>query len=426
MRKDLSSAIAAIIGSLPGFTLPFAAAFVLSPHESDVLLLAVSIAVAVTVVVSSAVELTTIAEYGRLLGKNRNPAADAFRSFRRRVLMFSGLVTIVVVPTLALAYSMGIDDRRDLVALVCAVAATPVVAAMSSLLSGECVARGNSIVPIAVQAMRSLLPVVLLLAWTDAPLVVVAVMLPVGEAVRTAMLGMTVRRLRTQQADTAATGELTPHGLVAHALSSGTAQLGPTVDRLFLSSAGAGYISSYEMADRLMYAAAQFLSMTFIFRRVAAWSRLPTMGSEESKALLRRDALTLGAATTAVTTMGLGTCILALVSGLLPADWSLGFGWGAIVMLSVPAYVFAVVSTRLLVVARKQHYMLAITIVAAALNAVLDAAFFAIFGPVGIIVVTVVLRWALAILYLAVLRRVVPRTIGEALTQDRGEKPEGR
>jgi hypothetical protein len=297
---------------------------------------------------------------------------------------------------------------------------------MSSLLSGECVARGNSIVPITVQAMRSLLPVVLLLAWTDVPLVVVAVMLPVGEAVRTAVLGTAVRRLRTHQADPPATGELAPHGLVAQALSSGTSQLGPMVDRLFLSSAGAGYISSYEIADRLVYAAAQFLSMTFIFRRVAAWSRLPTMGPGESKALLRRDALTLGAATTALTAMGLGTCVLALESGLLPADWSLGFGWGAIVMLSMPAYVFAVVSTRLLVVARKQHYMLAITLVAVALNAVLDAACFAIFGPVGIIVVTVVLRWALAVLYCAVLRTVVPQTIGVALTHERAETPGGR
>jgi hypothetical protein len=62
VRKDLTSAVAAIVGSLPGFILPFVAALVLSPSASDVLLLAVSIAITQSVV-SSAAELTTVAEY---------------------------------------------------------------------------------------------------------------------------------------------------------------------------------------------------------------------------------------------------------------------------------------------------------------------------------------------------------------------------
>ena len=71
VRKDLASAVAAIVGSLPGFTLPFVAALVLSPSASDLLLLAVSIAVTQSVIVSSAAEMTTVAEYGRMLGPSR-------------------------------------------------------------------------------------------------------------------------------------------------------------------------------------------------------------------------------------------------------------------------------------------------------------------------------------------------------------------
>jgi hypothetical protein len=56
MKKDLSSAAAAVIRSLPGFTLPLVAALVLSPRSSDVLLLAVSVAVTQAVIVSSAVD----------------------------------------------------------------------------------------------------------------------------------------------------------------------------------------------------------------------------------------------------------------------------------------------------------------------------------------------------------------------------------
>ena len=77
------------------------------------------------------------------------------------------------------------------------------------------------------------------------------------------------RRPRAQQAAGAAAGPLVPHGLVRPGRSSGVTQFGPAVDRLFLSSSGGGYISSYEMSDRLMYAASQFISMAFLVRRVA-------------------------------------------------------------------------------------------------------------------------------------------------------------
>jgi hypothetical protein len=82
VKKDLSSAGAAIVGSLPGFTLPFVAALVLSPQTSDLLLLAISIAVTQSVIVTSAAELTTVAEFGRMLGRGVQPTAAALRSFR--------------------------------------------------------------------------------------------------------------------------------------------------------------------------------------------------------------------------------------------------------------------------------------------------------------------------------------------------------
>src|SRR5215218_8412105 len=104
MNKDVSNATAAVLGALPGFTLPFVAAATLSPAASDALLLAVSIAVTVSVIASTPIELTTIAEYGRILGKDQSPAAESLRSFRRRVLLFGGLLTAVVVPFLGFAY----------------------------------------------------------------------------------------------------------------------------------------------------------------------------------------------------------------------------------------------------------------------------------------------------------------------------------
>src|SRR5690606_11769895 len=178
----------------------------------------------------------------------------------------------------------------------------------------------------------------------------------------------------------------TPFGLVAQASSSGVTQLGPAVDRLFLSSSGAGAISSYEIADRLMYAGAQFVNMAFLVRRVGAWARLPTMVAGEAASLLRRDGAVLGLVTVVLTAGGALVCLAGPASGLLPASWAQGFLWGAIVMLSLPAHVFNVVGTRLLVVARRQRWLLGISVATAVLNAALDGLLFVLLGPVGIVV----------------------------------------
>jgi peptidoglycan biosynthesis protein MviN/MurJ (putative lipid II flippase) len=420
LRKDLHTAVAAILGSLPGFTYPFVAALVLTPRASDVLLLATSVAITVSVIVSSSVELTTIAEYGRVLGRDRNPAPGALRDYRRKVLLFAGALTVLVVPALAIAYAAGSPERGEFVVLVCAVAPAPILAAVASILSGECIARGGPTVPIAVQAMRSLVPALLLLAWPGSPLWLVAAALPAGEAARAAVLLVSVRRARRGQEGDAHTDRLAPHGLLAQAASQGVTQLGPAVDRVYLSSSGAGYISSYEMSDRLFYAATQFFTMTFLYRRLAAWARLPTMEGDDARRLLRRDARLLGAVVVVLTAAGVLGCLVALASGLLPHDWRQGFWWGAVVMVSVPAHAFNVVGTRLLVVGRKQHFMIGIAVATAVLNAVFDTALYFWIGPIGIVVATVVLRWVMAGVYFVLLRTVVPQTIGQELTAQPG------
>jgi len=167
-RASLPSAVAAIGGSLPGFTLPFAAALILPAGQSDVLLLALSVGITPAIVVSSAVELTTVAEFGRLLGQARGPTSAALRSFHWRIVRFAVVLTALVVPALVVAYASRSPDRSTFLVLACAVAVTPIIAGVASTLSGECVARGAPVVPIAVQAMRSVGPAVLMLVWPGA------------------------------------------------------------------------------------------------------------------------------------------------------------------------------------------------------------------------------------------------------------------
>ena len=135
------------------------------------------------------------------------------------------------------------------------------------------------------------------------------------------------------------------------------------------------------------------------------------MSAEDGSSLLRRDGRTLGAVTTVLTAAGVLGCLVALLVGAPARRLAPGFLLGAVLMLSVPAHVFNVVGTRLLVMSRKQHVLLVIAVVTAALNAALDALFYVLIGPIGIVVATVVLRWLIAA-YIVILRRTVPWMIG--------------
>jgi Na+-driven multidrug efflux pump len=87
-------------------------------------------------------------------------------------------------------------------------------------------------------------------------------------------------------------------------------------------------------------------------------------------------------------------------------------------MLSLPAHLFNVVGTRLLVIGREQHLMLGVAVATAILNVVLDAVLYPLLGPVGIVVSTVAVRWVMAGVYLYLLRSVVPATVGREVASD--------
>ena len=200
MKKDLASATAAILGSLPGFTLPFVAALVLAPGDSDLLLLALSVGITQAIIVSAAVELTTIAEYGRVLGRRQNPAGDSLRVFRRRVLRFALLLTVIVMPALGAAYAVGSADGGEFIVLVSARSRSlPIAAARRACSPGSASRAAGPWCRSRSSRCARCYPPCSSLAWPDAPLVLIAAMLPAGEAVRACVLAVAVRRLRARQ-----------------------------------------------------------------------------------------------------------------------------------------------------------------------------------------------------------------------------------
>ena len=87
---------------------------------------------------------------------------------------------------------------------------------------------------------------------------------------------------------------LAPHGLLAQALRRGDPARSRRRPAVPLAS-GAGYISSYEMSDRLFYAATQFFTMTFLVpARGDLGAAARRWQPDDARHLLRRDGRLLG------------------------------------------------------------------------------------------------------------------------------------
>lgn len=421
--RDGATSVAAVFALLPGFAFPFVASWSIGPTASDRLLLAVSVAITLIGVVGSAIEANTVSEVGRASAAGAAPGRAALRPYERRVLRFAGLVTLLVGGGLIALYSVGVGERRSFVLLAALVLVVPLLGALASVRSGELIAHGVVTPTILLQSSRMLVPLVVVLAWRGAPLAAVAAGYVLGEAVRLTALSAAVRRRRRHE-DVTGQPDLPTRGLIWQAASSLTAQGGPVTDRVFLAGAPTGSLSSYEMADKLFFAATQFLNLGFLVRRLAGWSRLPFVPVAEGRALLRRDLRALALVSGAVALLVLGGALTATTLTFLPATWRQAFGWAAILSLSVPMVVAGLCGGRLLIIARRQQLLIRLSAVSVTANALLDWLFFELLGAVGIPLATVAVRTVSALLYLVVVRRALAGFVGSELEAPTAREPE--
>ena len=186
-------------------------------------------------------------------------------------------------------------------------------------------------------------------------------------------------------------------------------------DRVFLAGAPAGSLTAYEMADKLFFAATQFLNLGFLVRRMSGWSRLPSVPVAEGRLRLRRDLTVLVGVAGVTALLVLGGALVASRLTFLPSAWHQGLVWAAILSVSLPMIMVSMCGGRLLIIGRRQHLLIRLSAISVAANAVLDWIFFGIFGPVGIPVATVLVRTLSAVLYLIVVRRAIQGIIGSEL-----------
>ncbi|MFC5338942.1 hypothetical protein [Leucobacter denitrificans] len=286
----------------------------------------------------------------------------------------------------------------------------PLIGIFSATESGILIAVGDSAYSIGLQVLRTAIPAIVILVWREVPLLVLPFAFIIGELSRYLFL---VRRRSTilRRYDAVQSGELLTKGMIWQSLSAATSQGAPVIDRVFLSNAPIGSVSTYELADKLYYAALQFLNYGFLVRRVGRWSRLPQLSRVDAKKLLRKDLFFLGITAAVLSAIGASALLCAMLLPL-PDLWRTSASWAIVLLLSLPASIIIMSASRLLIIARRQRLLLWFSLLTLVTNLTLNAIFFTLLGPFGIILATICTRFVSLIAYGVVLWRIAP-TISE-------------
>jgi Na+-driven multidrug efflux pump len=397
---------AAVIALLPGFVFPFVLPLVVGEGLSDTYFLAVSIALTLTNVIGNAIELNTVAVYGKALAANTQPASVEMRRYTRRVVTFAVIATATVAPVLFTIYFLGAHDKLTFTPVAAIAAVTPLLAAFTSVLSGTLIARGRSAFAVVMQAPRAGLPLLVAVAIPQVSLIHLALSFVTAEILRLAVLALAVNKV--DKTGSRSTERLSTRGMTWQSLSAALAQGGPVTDRLFLSPT-VGAVTAYELADKLFFSAVQFLNFGYLLRRVGMWARLPGLPRREATAIVRRDFTRLFIGALCLAGLGICATLAANSWGVLPVSWSRGVWWSAILFVSLPFTMISMAAGRLVIIAGRQRILFWMSTLTLVGNATLDAAFYFAFGVDGIPIATVILRILAAAIYVVVIVRIVPR-----------------
>lgn len=407
----------AILAMLPGFALPFVLTAVLGQHGSDPFFLAISVSLVLCNVLGNTIEMHSLVQVGRIRAQGGSLDRKQMRRYRRKIRVFTGVATLIGGPALiGIYYATIVPEQRLQFLMVSILAlAIPLIGGEASSRSGQLIACGNQATAILLQAMRSLAPLCLLLIWPSASLLSLAASMVLGETVRLLLLSAVARRLEASSG----TGELVleTRGLITQSVSTSAMQSAPVADRIFLSGAPAGSVSSYELADKVFFAGVQFLNLSYLVSLVRNWSELRSVPALVGFRTLRRDLMGLTAVTVGASLIAVLCLQLAPQFVDIPSQWSQGLAWAQLVLISLPMVMLSMACSRLLVVADRQGVLLWFATCVTLATVAIDWLFFSLMGPIGIPLASVCVRAITATVYLAVTFRCLRSVVGADLTQ---------
>ena len=396
-----------VVGLLPGFVMPFALALVLSSDMSDTLLLGYGIALFFTGVIAVPVEGNTLAEYGRSPLRVRGARSSPFWRYVCRATAASGVAVLVFTPLLAWIYSA---DDKGLWSVIVPMAVLSFVSAFSAVFSAVVAGRGLTTVVVGLQSLRGGPILVALVVVTEPGIQLLAWLLVAGELLRLAVL-MGVSMSTDDRCAAPGHDEWRFGGSVWQMLSTSASQVSPALDRWFLAGSGvSGVITAYEVSDKVYYAGYRFITSGLLISRIARWGDLLACGRTAARAVVMRDLRVIGGTGLVVAPMLAALAGGLVWSGWTPDKWDTGLEWAIVNIVTLPLGVCHGLLARAIIALRKQALFIRLTAVSVTSNALLNTIWFAVLGPVGIVVSSMCTRIFVFVAYLLVVTRLINRT----------------
>ena len=404
-----------VVGLLPGFVLPFALALALSSEMSDTLLLGYAIALFFTGVVGVPVEANTLAEYGRNPLRVKGTGSSPFWRYVIRATAASGVAVLVFAPLLAWIYSAG---DSGLWSVTAPMAVLSFVIAFSSAFSAVIAGRGLTTVAVGSQSLRAGPVLLALVVVTEPGIQMLAWLLVAGELLRLAVL-LAVSMATDHRCEAPGHDEWRFRGSLWQMLSTSASQVSPALDRWFLAGSGvSGVITAYEVSDKVYYGGYRFITSGLLISRVARWGDLLACGPSAARAVVMRDLRVIGGTGLVVAPMLAALAGGLLWSGWTPDEWDIGLQWAIVNIITLPLGVCHGLLARAIVALRKQALFIRLTAVSVTSNALLNVIWFALLGPVGIVVSSMCTRIFIFVAYLLVVTRLIKRAPVAPAAQD--------
>jgi len=425
-RPSSRALVGTLIGSAPGFLLPFAVARTVGiGGATDAYVFALAVAQAVATLASGVLETNVLpaAEKSRRLGGGH------LVSFKRRMTRQAVVVVALVYVAIGFASwtyvawgtswthaerNLAYTVLALLLAFVCLTAANSVAAAALYALD-------DFLTPTLSQACRSLVPfLILALGLPDwYTLACVAAALAIGELVRGAILRIRLRRLvpdgPVPPADSVETSEVW-RWAAPSALSLLIVAAYPLVDRGVAASLPPGSVTVLDLGEKIFYVPMLVVTSSLVLVAGARWSAMRLSEPAQVAADFRRTVLrvvwvSIGITVASIVALRLGS---SLVGPTFAGQPTRNIVWiTAVLLVGLPVAAVATLGARLLTSLQRTRALPLFAIWALGANVVGDFIGAHFFGLRGIAGATVASRTVSALAYVAY-GMVVARELAEA------------
>jgi putative peptidoglycan lipid II flippase len=402
-----------VLGSLPGFLLPFALTWRLTAgHLTDAYFYAFAIALLPATLLSVVLETNVL------------PVADEYkRRGTHSLIRFTRKIVAqciaIGVTSYAAAAIVGIliisgkanwpaEEKRLCIELLLIFGVYVVAVSASSVISGCLHALGDFFTTTCSQGLRSILPlaIVFVMPKTATGVLLSASALSLGEVIRAIFLSFRLRLLaRGLEAESRLGSKprsiwtaALPHGLAVLALLAN-----PTIDRIVASSLSTGSITLLDLAEKVLYAPLVALNYSIVLVAGARWARyLPAEVGALTQDFWRTHRRALGLSViSAIVILG-SVLVFSLfapseVAGIKLSTFSALL---AIFLAGLPAAAIVSTALRFLTIVGDTIWLPGVAIAAVVINLVGDIVGARLIGVYGIALSSTGVRYANAVLLL--------------------------